>query len=184
MLLNVPPDGNNVCDAYQTFKIATTSGQLTFNGATTQDNTSPAVRNLPTFLANNKFAYAINNFRFLTSITETDGYLSQRRKYIHSGEQRHAGVSDPRLRSPRYNWGLPPSSTDDQGDDFLWAWIPLQVTADSTNHLAVAMFPWYDPPKGSIERPQLASFTVDSQGYPASTNTYKNMPLPDFFPLS
>ena len=44
VLLNVPPDGNNVCDAYQTFKIATTSGQLTFNGATAQDNTSPPVR--------------------------------------------------------------------------------------------------------------------------------------------
>ena len=98
VLLNVPPDGNNVCDAYQTFKIATTSGQLTFNGATTQDNTSPAVRNLPTFLANNKFAYAINNFRFLTSSGPTE-YLSQRRKYIHSGEQRHAGVSE--LQEPR-----------------------------------------------------------------------------------
>ena len=65
----------------------------------------------------------------------------------------------------------------------MWAWIPLQVTADATNHLAVAMYPWYDPPKGSIQKPQLASFTVDSQGYPASTNTYKNMPLPDFFPI-
>jgi hypothetical protein len=65
----------------------------------------------------------------------------------------------------------------------LWAWIPLQVTADATNHLAVAMYPWYDPPKGSIESPQLASFTVDSQGYPTSTNTYKNMPLPDVYPV-
>jgi len=58
------------------------------------------------------------------------------------------------------------------------------VTADATNHLAVAMYPWYDPPKGSIERPQLASFTVDSQGYPVSTNTYKNMPIiRDVYPV-
>ena len=65
----------------------------------------------------------------------------------------------------------------------LWEWIPLQVTADPTNHLAVAMYPWYDPPKGNTESPQLASFTVDSQGYPVSTNTYKNMPSSDVFPL-
>ncbi len=98
VLLNVPPDGNNVCDAYQTFKIAATSGQLTFNGATAQDNTSPPVRNLPTFLANNKFAYAINNFLFLTTAPGgTAGSLSQRRKYVHSGEQRHVGVSGLRL---------------------------------------------------------------------------------------
>ena len=66
VLLNVPPDGNTVCDAYQTFKIAS-DGQLTFNGAsaTRYNDGRRRVRNLPTFLANNKFAYAINNFRFL-----------------------------------------------------------------------------------------------------------------------
>jgi hypothetical protein len=181
VLLNVPPDGNNVCDAYQTFKIAT-SGQLTFNGATTQDNTSPAVRNLPTFLANNKFAYGINNYYFLTS-GPPDIYLN--------GESTFTRESNGTLEYltfgsgvPSHNWGFPPPYDYDvpQGDENLWVWIPLQVTADATNHLAVAMYPWYDPPKGSIERPQLASFTVDSQGYPVSTNTYKNMPLPDFYP--
>ena len=182
VLLNVPPDGNNVCDAYQTFKIATTSGQLTFNRATAQDNTSPPVRNLPTFLANNKFAYAINNFRFLTSYGTDDIYLNGESTFARESN----GTLDyltPDSGSPRYNWGFPPPFSLGEGDDFLWAWIPLLVTADATNHLAVAMYPWYDPPKGSIERPQLASFTVDSQGYPASTNTYKNMPLPDFFPI-
>jgi hypothetical protein len=181
-LLNVPPDGNNVCDAYQTFKIATTSGQLTFNGATTQDNTSPPMRNLPTFLANNKFAYAVNNFRFLTSYGPDDIYLN--------GESTFTRESNGTLEyltsgpgNPSYNWGFPPPFSLGGGDDYLWEWIPLQVTADATNHLAVAMYPWYDPPKGSIERPQLASFTVNSQGYPASTNTYKNMPVPDVYPV-
>ena len=182
VLLNVPPDGNNVCDAYQTFKIAMTSGQLTFNGATTQDNTSPAVRNLPTFLANNKFAYAINNFYFLTSGPPE----------IHlNGESTFTRENNGTLEyltldsgSPSYNWGFPPPYDYDvpQGDENLWVWIPLQVTADSTNHLAVAMYAWYDPPKGSSSRPQLASFTVDSQGHPVSTNTYKNMPTLDVFP--
>jgi hypothetical protein len=182
VLLNVPPDGNNVCDAYQTFKIATTSGQLTFNGATAQDNTSPPVRNLPTFLAYNKFAYAINNFHFLTSWVDQDIYLN--------GESTFTRASNGTLEyltfdsgSPSPNWGFPGPYSLGGGDDYLWVWIPLQVTADPTNHLAVAMYPWYDPPKGSIESPQLASFTVDSQGYPVSTNTYKNMPLPDIYPI-
>jgi hypothetical protein len=182
VLLNVPPDGNNLCDAYQTFKIATTSGQLTFNGATAEDNTSPPLRNLPTFLASNKFAYAVNNFRFLTSYGPDDIYLN--------GESTFTRESNGTLEyltsdsgSPSYNWGFPPPYSLGGGDDYLWEWIPLQVTADATNHLAVAMYPWYDPPKGSIERPQLASFTVNSQGYPASTNTYKNMPVPDVYPV-
>ena len=174
-LLNVAPDGVNVCDAYQTFKIATTSGQLTFNGATTQDNTSPPVRNLPTFLANNKFAYAINNFYFLTS-GPPEIYLN--------GGGTFTRESNGTLDVLNLGWGFPLPYEYDlfEGIENLWEWIPLQVTADSTNHLAVAMYPWYDPPKGSTESPQLASFTVDSQGHPVSTNTYKNMPLPDVFP--
>jgi 6-phosphogluconolactonase (cycloisomerase 2 family) len=180
VLLNVPPDGNNVCDAYQTFKIATTSGQLTFNGSTTQDNTSPPVRNLPTFLASNKFAYAINNFRFLTTVDLPGG--SQQDLYLN-GESTFTRESNGTLEYLNLDWGFPPPFSLDEGEvDYLWKWIPLQVTADATNHLAVAMYPWYDPPKGSHKSPQLASFTVDSQGHPVSTNTYKNMPLPDVFP--
>jgi hypothetical protein len=170
VLLNVPPDGNNVCDAFQTFKIATTSGQLTFNGATAEDNISPPVRNLPTFLANNKFAYAINNF-----MAEDIGV----EVYIN-GESTFARESNGTLE--KFNilhWGFPAPYEGDDG----WEWIPQAVTADPTNHLAVAIFPWYDPPKGSIESPQLASFTVNSQGFPTSTNTYKNMPTPDVYPV-
>jgi hypothetical protein len=170
VLLNVPPDGNNVCDAFQTFKIATTSGQLTFNGATAEDNISPPVRNLPTLLANNKFAYAINNF-----MAEDIGV----EVYIN-GESTFARESNGTLE--KFNilhWGFPAPYEGDDG----WEWIPQAVTADPTNHLAVAIFPWYDPPKGSIESPQLASFTVNSQGFPTSTNTYKNMPTPDVYPV-
>ena len=112
VLLNVPPDGNNVCDAYQTFKIATTSGQLTFNGATTQDNTSPPMRNLPTFLANNKFAYGINNFYFLTT-GPPEIYLNGGSTFS-SGEQRHAGGSELGLGLPRSATGFHLSLGDDE----------------------------------------------------------------------
>src|SRR5215469_3993962 len=106
VLLNVPPDGNNVCDAYQTFKIGT-SGLLTFNGATSQDNTSPPVRNLPTFLANNKFAYAINNFRFLTSFGTDDIYLNGESTFTRESNGTLEYLT-PGFGNPSYNWGFPP----------------------------------------------------------------------------
>jgi hypothetical protein len=173
VLLNVPPDGTNLCNAFQTFKIAATTGQLTFIGATTHDTGAPAVRNLPTILANEKFAYSINNFDFLTSapVGTQDLYLNDGTTFTR-GSNGTLGYRD-------FEWNLPPPF----GGFDLYQWVPLQVTADATNHLAVAMYPWYDPPKGSTESPQLASFTVDSQGYPVSTNTYKNMPTPDVYPV-
>ena len=56
------------------------------------------------------------------------------------------------------------------------------MTADPTNHLAIAMHPWYDAPFGTTGGAQIGSFTVDSQGNPLTPNTYKNMPFPDVFP--
>lgn len=170
VLLNVPPDGNNVCNAYQTFKIAT-SGQLTFNGATTHDTGAPAVRNLPTFLANNKFAYGINNFDFVTQVGDVNVYLN--------GESTFTRQSNGTLQFLNFYWLFPaPPPADDPG----YTWFPLQVTADPSNHLAIAMKPWFDPPFGTSRNPQLASYTADSEGKITTTNTYKNMPYPDVFP--
>jgi hypothetical protein len=44
------------------------------------------------------------------------------------------------------------------------------------------MYPWYRPPFGVSQNPQLASYTVDSQGNIATTNTWPKMPSPDIFP--
>ena len=173
VLLNVPPDGNNLCNAVQTFKIGATSGQLTFIGATTHDTAAPAVRNLPTILANEKFAYSINNFVFLTSapVGTQDLYLNQGTTFTRE--------SNGTLGYRDFEWNLPPPF----GGFDLYEWVPLRVTADATNHLAVAMYPWYDPPKGRHESPQLASFTVDSQGNVTTTNTWQNMPtIRDVYP--
>ena len=177
VLLNLPPDGDNVCNAFQTLKIAAASGQLTFNGATSTDTKfaftgAPPQRNLPTILANNKFAYAINDFRYSTRWNNQDIYLN--------GESTFSRESNGTLEYLHSigSWVFPPPYDDD--DEYEW--FPLQVTADPTNHLAVAIHPWYHPPFGASRSAQLASFTVDSQGHPVSTNTYKNMPLPDVSP--
>lgn len=61
VLLNVPPDDNPMCDAFQTIKIAS-NGLLTFDGSTTMETGAPPIRNLPTIMSNEKFAYAINDF--------------------------------------------------------------------------------------------------------------------------
>jgi hypothetical protein len=179
VLLNGPraaPVCNGV--AYQTFKIAMTSGQLTFSGAITADTLAPPVRYLPTFLANEKFAYAINNFNLVTGVDHSV-YLQGESTFSRESD----GTLEYRNRFewgyPNPNWGFPAPYKGDEG----YVWVPTLVTADPTNHLAVAMFPWYHVPDGpSGGRTGLASFTVDSQGYPVSTNTYENMPYPDVFP--
>jgi 6-phosphogluconolactonase (cycloisomerase 2 family) len=178
VLLNVPPGDINVCNSYQSFKVAT-SGQLTFNGATTHDTRlsfygPPPVRNLPTFLANNKFAYGINNFDFLMSapVGTQDIYGNDGTTFTRE--------SNGTLEFRDFEqWPFPaPPPADDPG----YIWFPLQVTADPSNHLAVAMYPWFDPPLGTRLSPQLASYTADSEGKITTTSTYKNMPTPDVFP--
>src|SRR6185369_10524246 len=108
---------------------AATTGQLTFIGATTHDTGAPAVRNLPTILANEKFAYSINNFDFLTSapVGTQDLYLNDGTTFTR-GSNGTLGYRD-------FEWNLPPPF----GGFDLYQWVPLQVTADATNHLAVTM---------------------------------------------
>ena len=62
-----------------------------------------------------------------------------------------------------------------------WRWYPWIVTADPTNHMAVAMFAESGDfgPCGDVVHPwQLASFTVASDGSLATTNTPDKMPTP------
>jgi hypothetical protein len=59
-----------------------------------------------------------------------------------------------------------------------WVYYPTIPVADPTNHLAVAVYPEYEPPFGNVGPTQLASYTVSTQGNLVSTNTWKNMPTP------
>jgi hypothetical protein len=66
-----------------------------------------------------------------------------------------------------------------------WRWYPWFVTADPTNHMAVAMYggSGVAGPCPEVVYPwQLASFTVASDGSLSSTNTPKNMPTPQVYP--
>ncbi len=59
------------------------------------------------------------------------------------------------------------------------SYFPLAVAADPTNHLAAVVtesFAQNPPP------PQLASFTINSNGSITSTNTWENMPSTAFYP--
>jgi hypothetical protein len=51
------------------------------------------------------------------------------------------------------------------------------MAADATNHLAIVMFSEASEPCGTTFPPQIASFTVGSNGELTSTNTSKNMPV-------
>jgi hypothetical protein len=165
VLLNVPPDGVNVCNAFQSFKIAA-SGQLTFNGATSTETSAPPMRNLPTILANEKYAYAVNDF-----YEPADGIFL-------TGWSGFARESNGSLQYQNLILRIPPCQNDG------YVSFPLAVTADATNHLAILIHAWFDPPYGNTASPQLGSFTADSQGNVSSTNTSTKMPTPDVFPIS
>lgn len=169
VLLNVPPDNDPVCDAFQTFKIAN-NGLLTFAGSTTTDTGAPPMRNLPTIMSNEKFAYAINDFNepaegiYLNDWSgfarKSDGTLSYQSFFVDN-----------------------PIPKIDEGGDGDYRWIPTFVTADPNNHLAASLHTWYHPPYGTPDgTPRLASYTVDSSGNISSSNGYTNMPTADVFP--
>ena len=66
-----------------------------------------------------------------------------------------------------------------------WRWNSFVMTADPTNHLAVAMTGQsgsFGPCADVVHLTQLASFTVASDGGLSSTNTPAKMPTPQVYP--
>ena len=57
-----------------------------------------------------------------------------------------------------------------------WQYFPYAISVDSDNHLAVNLSPEQNAPCGTKASPQLGSFSINSNGSIASTNTYQNMP--------
>jgi hypothetical protein len=152
----VSPSGDGVCEAFQTFKINSTSGTLTFLGATVFDD-------------EDRFA-GTNTLPTLTS----SGAGIDIEDIPQSGDHvfnTFARESNGTLNFIGQTYAAPQAQT---GSYFY----PLLATADPTNHLAVAMSAEVDPPDGAFGPTQLASYTVGSQETLASTNTYKNMPTP------
>jgi hypothetical protein len=169
VLLNVPPDGNSVCAAYQSFAIAK-NGSLSFRGSAATSSEAPPARFLPTILANEKYAYAANNFEGPVHGAFLNGWSGFARESNGTLDLRNPIIEDPGRE------------VDQNGED-NYPWFPQMVTADPSNHLAVAMFNWYAPPFGAIGAIQLGSYTVDSNGNIRSTNTWAKMPYTDVSPV-
>jgi hypothetical protein len=135
------------CTALQSFKISS-SGALTFLGATEFNQTLTSKPTLIALTGSGAFGYSFAGEGFCSTAT----YEFQRES---SGAMMFGTTMY--LRTPA-------------AVDFE----PLVGTADPTNHLAIAGT--QEPDYCTFDPPQLASYTVASNGDISSTNTAENMP--------
>jgi Big-like domain-containing protein len=154
------------CNALQSFKIAST-GAFSFLGATqfaTEGQTGiDPFTTLIKLSGNGSYAYSASLDH------ECD---------LRTWELKRESSGAMLLNS--YEFLTVPSSPPPQD----WRWRAWVVTADPTNHLAVAMT-GNDPepgPCGNDHLTQLASFTVASDGSLTTTNTPERMPTPQVHP--
>jgi hypothetical protein len=159
---NALPEGTAVCAAYQTFKINSTTGVLTFLGATIPATGKDACcgNGALAIIGNDKYAYAENWFMGQTPA-------------LGAFQRESGGV----LQTTIYNHIDPPNSPPDQYGDAYY-WFQEALTGDPTNHLAMAIYQG-QPMEAIPYAVYLASYTVDGSGDITSTNTMDNMPLPD-----
>jgi hypothetical protein len=146
-LYNVDIYGVNCASfAYQGFAEEKESGSLTFLNYA---GDSPEYNSVLKFIGDNRFAYSSNCADFNPAIY---------------GVQR---AGNGLLTLLNINPALPTAPAN-QG------WCPFLAAADTTNHLAVPMYPIED---GEQLGPyQLAVYTADCDGNLTTTSTYKNMP--------
>jgi hypothetical protein len=137
---------SDTCQTYQSYLLGS-GGQFTFDGQTEYNSLENASAGLPSILGNESFAYA--NY----SVFGTNNFLTFQRN--PSGTLSNISVSetDPTLTGGQYN-----------------AYYPDADPAGS--FLAVQLY----PNNNTKTPPQLASYTVDSQGNISSTNTESDMP--------
>lgn len=173
-LASMAPSGQNLyvvfhiysggcSDSIQTYNI-TNSGDLIFNGSIMTGGNGigigvgnyPGLVQAPTITANDTFAYAASDFSYSANPPGAGGFSGY--KLGSNGE----------MRNLAFNVSSPADYT------------PLDLTADSTNHLAAAG--GYGYLEGFPVQRQLASYTVDGHGNLSTTNTAENMPYPDAVP--
>jgi hypothetical protein len=157
------PGGSGVCDSFQTFKISSTSGSLTFTGGTLFDagrfaspGTIPAITGSDTYAYNQTPVGDACQQSISAFSRESSGTLNN----VSFNE-----IDPVPLAGPVY-------------------FIPNgSIATDPTNHFAVAVIPQTPGPCGTTYSAQLASYTVDSHGDITSTNKGSNMPTPDVSPV-
>ena len=140
--------------AIQTYNISK-SGDLTFDGAiATGTNAGSGLFQAPTIIGTDTFAYAAGYFDCCGLPPGWSGYVRE-----SNGEMQNL------------TFDLSGFNTDPFG------YVPFYVTADPTNHLAAILS--YNYGEEQYDPPQLASYTVNSQGDLSTTATAKNMPYTD-----
>ncbi len=144
----------SLCDnnAYQSFKIDSANGSLTYLGTS-----SPQLvfRSPLSFIKNNTFAYGASCTNYETGqIGNIDGFRRTSSGALESGN----GGSSP---------GAP------TGDDYC----PFLTAADTSNHVAISvtLFDFNDP-YDPLGPPKLATYTADASGNLSTTSTTANMP--------
>lgn len=161
-------DGDGICTAYQTFTITNQSGGLVFIGAVVEDTSSTGPESQLAFTGTDKFAYAINDFD-----EPADGFF-------YTGISGFSRVSKGDLTSESVRWNPPTPPVQNEN---LWVDFPTQAATDSTDHIAIAFYPVWDPPKGASGPTKIGSFTTDSAGNLTTTNTWNDMPTPSITPV-
>jgi len=137
--------------AIQSYNISK-SGDLTFDGGiATGTNAGSGLYQAPTIIGKDTFAYAAGYFDCCGGPPGWSGYVRE-----SSGEMQNL------------TFNLSVFGTDPFG------YVPFYVTADPTNHLAAILS--YNYGEEQYDPPQLASYTVNSQGDLSTTATAKNMP--------
>jgi hypothetical protein len=147
-----------LCSAWQSYKISS-NGDFTFLGDVVgqngyHGNAFPV--GISTISSNDKFAYG----------SEGEVYAN-----VFSAFKRG---SNGKLENNSTFKEVDPTPNPDAGE-FDDAYFPIMEAADPADHMAVLM---YEPFAGTDVPPQLASYTIKSDGDIISTNAWNNMPTP------
>ncbi len=148
------------CDAWQTYQISS-SGQLTFVGDLANTGPQDFLQNgaqqlgISVVSGNNQFAYGISG-----------------------GDEAQGFAALQRASAGELVWNSKFSEVDPAPDPAANSnFFPVNMTADSSNHLGVVMWEAFSPDHNSFLNMWVASYTIDNMtGAIQSTNTYANMP--------
>jgi hypothetical protein len=153
-------DQATLCAAFQSFKIAS-SGAISYLGSIIPYDEPSGTMNVyyypPVFSGSNTYAYG--TVAGLSGVCDEPEIVSFKRE--SSGALELAGTQSVTLPQPE------PGG---------WKYFPYYISADSSDHLAVAVQPEKNAPCGTRGSLQLASFTINSNGSIVSANKYENMP--------
>lgn len=157
---------NNPCSALQSYKIES-NGALTFLGESVVDNGYHGMdlpEGINTISGNDMQAYGvygdIYTDEFDAFTRESSGALMTNGSFSQTGPTPNPAGAN---------------GTDPNTDSYF----PMMTAADPTNHLAAVVTESFasNPPP-----PQMASFTINSNGSITSTNAWNNMPSTAFIP--